>query len=817
MYYSAIGVLAVLILLIENQDILLNRKGAFSKPSWRVYRCFLFTVLVYYITDILWGAIEARKMAKLLFADTSIYFIAMATGVYFWTKYVVTYLDEKNGFGRFLLCAGSTIAGLASLLSLVNIFTPVLFSVDEACVYTPLGVRYAVLISQIVLLLVISGYAFTSIIRRHKSGGEGQKYRTIALFGLIMAFILTAQIWFPYLPLYGIAYLLGTCLVRAFVIGDEKEQYRKELIEAEKIAKLKQTISALLNNMPALSFSKDAQTGTYLACNQAFAEYAHKSDPEGVIGLTDAEIFDPDTASHFVQDDQVALSMEEPYIFFEDVPDAVGNQRQFQTTKLKFVDDSGRLCTLGMCQDVTDMIRIQRENATTKEAYEKARSNSLIFTHIAQTLARGYEDLYYVNISTNEFIEYHTDEKTGSLTEIRRGNDFFEVAKSEAKSNVYPEDQASVESAMDKDTLIEALNKNKIFNMTYRLVTKAGPQYVNMTVSRMEDDDRFIIIGVTDFDDEMKRRSAIDRINEEHTAYSRMNALAGDFLCVYVVEPETGHYREFSSSNGFESLHLPKEGEDFFNATRELANNLVYPDDRHRFMAMFTRKGVMTEIESKGIFTLSYRLTINNKPNYVQLKAAMIDENEGRHLIVGINDIESQMRQEEDYAKRLAQAQNIANIDALTSVKNKHAYQDDEKKLDKRIREHGSVKFAIVILDINDLKKVNDTQGHQAGDQYIRDACKIICDIFKHSPVYRVGGDEFAVVVRGNDYQCIEELIGSVRDHNTEALRTGGIIIACGMARFDDDESAAAVFERADRNMYENKNSLKEVQKSFGQ
>jgi uncharacterized protein YlxW (UPF0749 family) len=67
----------------------------------------------------------------------------------------------------------------------------------------------------------------------------------------------------------------------------------------------------------------------------------------------------------------MALSMDKPYIFFEDVPDAAGNPRQFQTTKLKFIDAAGRLCTLGICQDVTDLVRIQRENATTKEAYEK--------------------------------------------------------------------------------------------------------------------------------------------------------------------------------------------------------------------------------------------------------------------------------------------------------------------------------------------------------------------------------------------------------------------------------------------------------------
>ena len=85
--------------------------------------------------------------------------------------------------------------------------------------------------------------------------------------------------------------------------------------------KQKQSITSLLNHMPAMSFSKDAQTGAYLACNQAFADYAHQPSPQDVVGRTDAELFDPATAAHFVEDDQKALAMEEAYIYFEDVPD----------------------------------------------------------------------------------------------------------------------------------------------------------------------------------------------------------------------------------------------------------------------------------------------------------------------------------------------------------------------------------------------------------------------------------------------------------------------------------------------------------------
>ena len=592
-------------------------------------------------------------------------------------------------------------------------------------------------------------------------------------------------------------------------LGERLTAAEEAAAAARKIAELKASLTALMDNMPGMSFSKDAQTGVYLACNQAFAEYAHKANPEGVVGLTDAEIFDPVTAAHFVEDDQMALSMDEPYIFFEDVPDAAGNPRQFQTTKLKFIDDVGRLCTLGLCQDVTELARIRRENATTKEAYEKARSSAIIYTHIAQTLARGYADLYYVNLDTEEFIEYVTDDALGTLREARRGVAFFDECKIEAEIYVHEEDREKFTKALDKQTLLEALDRNRNFIMTYRLLTENGAIYVTMKVSRMEDDERFIIIGVTDTDEEMRQRQAAERAKEEHIAYARINALTGDFLCVYIVVPETGRYRELSATEGYDAFEQAKEGEDFFAATRDSATRCIHPEDLPRFLSLFTRENVLAEVERNGVFALIYRLLIHGKPAYVQLRAAMVDEKEGRRLVVGINDIDASVRQEKDYANRLAQAQTKASIDALTGVKNKHAYLDAEEALNLRILENGHPEFAITILDVNDLKKVNDVEGHQAGDQYLRDACRIVCTIFKHSPVFRIGGDEFAVISQGDDYSRIDALLQTVEDHNAKAARDGGIVIACGMARYENDRGVAPVFERADQRMYENKSALK--------
>ena len=445
-----------------------------------------------------------------------------------------------------------------------------------------------------------------------------------------------------------------------------------------------------------------------------------------------------------------------------------------------------------------------------KKKRENAQGAGSVFTHIALSLARGYTDLYYVNVDTDEFIEFHTDDERGVLTEARRGDDFFEGCERDAKLFVHPDDQAAFVEAMNRRFLTEALDKANVYELVYRRILDGEPLYVKMRVSRMEDDKRFVVLAVANVDEQVKQRQAEDRMIEERIVYARLHALTGNFICVYVVEPETGRYREFSATSDYEEgFGQAKEGTDFFGTVREVARTFNHPEDLSRFLAAFTKENVMAEIERSGIFTLSYRLLAEDGFLHVQLKAAMVEEREGPRLVVGLNDVDAQVRQQEEYGRRLAQAQTEASIDALTGVKNKHAFLEAEARIDRQIEERSQPPFAVTLLDVNDLKRVNDTSGHQAGDQRIREACKIICDIFDHSPVFRIGGDEFTVISQGDDYAQIDELLAEVDAHNMEASRNGGIVIARGMSRFEDDTCVATVFRRADQNMYENKNALK--------
>jgi diguanylate cyclase (GGDEF)-like protein len=188
--------------------------------------------------------------------------------------------------------------------------------------------------------------------------------------------------------------------------------------------------------------------------------------------------------------------------------------------------------------------------------------------------------------------------------------------------------------------------------------------------------------------------------------------------------------------------------------------------------------------------------------------------NDGIHYIIGIVNIDDEVKREREHLKALTNEKELARRDELTGVKNKTAYKELEKSVQENIDKGlDYLPFGLVVCDANNLKLVNDTEGHNAGDEYIKQTAKVLCDIFAHSPVFRIGGDEFTVFLRGDDYTNRAELMKKLRSKILDNAKTGsGPILASGMSEYipASDNLISDVFERADREMYEDKKRLKE-------
>ena len=168
-----------------------------------------------------------------------------------------------------------------------------------------------------------------------------------------------------------------------------------------------------------------------------------------------------------------------------------------------------------------------------------------------------------------------------------------------------------------------------------------------------------------------------------------------------------------------------------------------------------------------------------------------------------------------DKEKQIGRISAEAYKDPLTQVGSKVAYVKKIEEMN-RLLSREDTQFAIVMVDVNNLKMINDTYGHTYGDDYLRGCCRVICNVYKHSPVYRIGGDEFVVFVSGEDYEVRHEKLSALKksyestcyDKNLDPWRRYSA--AMGMAEYaHDDNTVELVFKRADKAMYLNKQEFK--------
>ena len=166
--------------------------------------------------------------------------------------------------------------------------------------------------------------------------------------------------------------------------------------------------------------------------------------------------------------------------------------------------------------------------------------------------------------------------------------------------------------------------------------------------------------------------------------------------------------------------------------------------------------------------------------------------------------------------KKADQMEGLAIKDALTGIRNKTGYDREVVKLEKTLSEDPELAFGIVMIDLNYLKKLNDTYGHEKGNISIKKLSVLACTVFTHSPVFRVGGDEFVVILTGWDLERIEHLIQQFNDILSqyaadESLEPWERISASiGYTAYDPkkDTGVADVFKRADAEMYNCKKEM---------
>ena len=208
-----------------------------------------------------------------------------------------------------------------------------------------------------------------------------------------------------------------------------------------------------------------------------------------------------------------------------------------------------------------------------------------------------------------------------------------------APGSLHEEDVDVFLEAFNKENITKVLDEQGTFVLTYRLLKYGMPYYVSMKVMRMQNDKKHIIIGVSNVDTQMREKAQLEQAKQDKLVYSRLMALAGDYICIYVIDLKTNSYVQHQATAEFEQLGIQTQGKDFFADTQVNADKAVIEEDREQFKRYHTKENILAAIEKDGVFKSRHHLLINGETIFVSNRCVITKENGEDKLIMGVRKV----------------------------------------------------------------------------------------------------------------------------------------------------------------------------------
>ena len=373
----------------------------------------------------------------------------------------------------------------------------------------------------------------------------------------------------------------------------------------------------IFNTLPMAIVELNDKQVRFARSNQSYRDFIkrsfgfHVTDKPDLFTMSERE-----KMTTFVSDLRAALNSNETRFVYETLPN--GTNVRACIRKLAHNEIANTYAVAVAVLSVTDS------------------SQGASYESIAKALAADYFSLYYVDIVTDKFYEYASDENDYELATERVSDDFFARSIKDALKLIYEEDRIIFCEAFTKERILKEINEYGTFTLTYRLMMNGEPVYVHMKARRMQNDPDHIIIGVSNVDAQMKQRVMLENIRRNERIFSRIMALSGEYIAMYMVDPVTDGFVEYSASGEFRAYGLNKDGIDFFERSYINSDGIVVPEDRQRFINEFTKEKVMEQLDAGSIFTLYYSIFLDGVKTPVVLKGTRIREDGGEKLLIGI-------------------------------------------------------------------------------------------------------------------------------------------------------------------------------------
>ena len=352
--------------------------------------------------------------------------------------------------------------------------------------------------------------------------------------------------------------------------------------------------------------------------------------------------------------------------------------------KIRWVDDYGHYCDTKAYGGVYVVFMSDITDKHEQREIDKATRDAVI-----ATLTNTYNTVLLISdVTTEKCFLYHTDMDAVHVEAIHNAlshTKYTDTKTEYVNTMVVEEDRERMHEQIGLPYILKQFETKDQFSVSFLRNLDVGPRHYRIDFGKvfMPGGRIGATLGFKDVDDEVRQERAMQKalddawkekeeyrqVAEERITYEKVaQALAGDYFSIYIVDPDTDTFVEYSATEEFDKLGVEKTGENFFETSRKNMDRLICVDDKERFLGTFYKDKVLSILERDGSFTMKYRLMLGETPIWVSMKATLLEDKDGRHLIIGTNNIDAQMKRELEYQQHMAEARTSARNDFLANM-----------------------------------------------------------------------------------------------------------------------------------------------------
>lgn len=416
------------------------------------------------------------------------------------------------------------------------------------------------------------------------------------------------------------------------------------------------------------------------------------------------------------------------------------------------------------CRDVDDMMRGRLEEDERKNKYASG----------IYALCREYGSVYYVNLESGELSPYNLSNRIEGMF----GDEFYKIPYDEAVSKyidsaVIEADKPMMKKILSRDYIRSVLSKQDTIIRVYLNNENKYCEMKCVRVSRPDNVDA-AVYGFAVKDEEIREK--LEREKQKDFQLALLDGLSREYHTVFLVHPDKHMelFRTMGSTTIMTAVKYGANSSDCDRSFRMYAERFISEIDREKLLQEITYENIQKLIPTTGVYKVSYeRIDENLDTSYYQMCFARARGLNGdEKIIVGFRDVDAIVRRENEEKQKVKSIINERDIDGLTRLWNRACFE----KCIRQYPQSGHDTISCVYLDANGLHELNNSKGHEAGDNMLRTVALNIVKYWDGENCFRIGGDEFIVFLFDYDLRQLAEEVDALQGN----VRRAGYSVAVG-------------------------------------